>query len=204
MAETFEDFRFDVQRISVLSEVGNQLETREDSLVVVRKLEELVGEKTLLLLDFEGQKALNAGSIYTVLNGLHEAVQRTRDRYVAAAMTNVSESITESLEIYLGASRSKSGLRTDCIASLNPAEVNVISSNQIRPITFQAGQELTINQGHFTAPELAQHLDIAPDGATHRLNFLTTAGALIRAPDRSSPRGFRFKYRALVPEDFSA
>lgn len=146
------------------------------------------------LLDFQSVDAVGPPALDEILTAVDTHLRRHRDSNVTALATNLSESNREILEFVLGRGAWPG------FAHRTASDVELIGARPHLSQTLKAAQEL----GPFTAPQLADHLDLKLPNTNQRLKLLLQAGALGRVPDETAENGTRFAYFPLRSPDLDS
>ena len=174
-----------------LARHGRVLATRSVGRDVGRTIAELIAQKPALLLSFYGVEVASPSFLFELISAVRAALIAQPQRWLL--VTGMNEDVAESAELVLD--RLKMTLGT-----LDDGQIKLLGGSQQLQDTIKAAQQL----GTFTAPDLAEQLEIKLPALHQRLNQLIEAGVLTREDDPTATRGKRGKYSAppaVLPDD---
>ncbi len=137
-----------------------------------------------VILDFNGVDVIAPScfeEIYRPLRGLFDPPSEEPRVLVVLGL---DEDVRATVEMVL--ERHKAA-----IAELKDHDLDLLTSVPHLADTLAMAKQL----GQFTAPELAERMDLKLPNANSRLTRLVASGALEREPDPDAGRGKRFRYR---------
>ena len=171
-----------------LAKDGRVLATRAAGRQVGRAVAERLAEQPGLLLSFYGVDVASPSFLVELIGALRAVLISTEDRWLLVTGTN--EDVRESIELVLD--RLKMTLGT-----LDGKQISLLGGSKQLEATLREAQKL----GTFTAPDLAERLEMKLPALHQRLNQLLEAGVLIREDDPTATRGKRGKYTAAPSEE---
>jgi hypothetical protein len=166
---------------------GRVLATRAKGREAGREAAEQLTSSDGLLLSFWGVDVASLPFLDDVVRQLR-AVLLGGDKLLL--VTGYNEDVKESIEIVLG--RQKMTL-----AALEGEQISLLGGSTHLAETLREAQELR----EFTAPKLAERLQMKLPAVHARLNALAESGAIAREDDPTAKRGKRGKYTAPTPAD---
>jgi hypothetical protein len=167
-----------------LSERGAVLATRRAGRDLAHDLQDRWQGAFAVDLDFEGVVAVTP----PFLDELFKAIRSELDSHDGSVVyaSNMNEDVHETAKMILGRDRS-------ALVYLHEGEVALITEDEMLADTFTRAVSM---QMPFTAPDLAEGLDLTLQNANSRLNTLRRFGAVARRKDPAVQRGRRFLYLA--------
>jgi hypothetical protein len=174
-------------KIVRLRERGPVLGTRDLGADVAREVREADPAATALILDFNGVQVASSPLLDEIACALRAAIADHPDRFVLLAGLN--EDVADTLELVLER-------RDIVLAALGAKELKVLGGRPHLEETLAVAREL----GTFTAPELAERLELKLPNLHQRLAQLEAAGVLTRDDDPSARRGRRHLF-TTAPAD---
>jgi hypothetical protein len=166
-----------------LADHGTVLATRAEGQEVGEQLRRLLVEDASLVLSFKNIRAITPPFFDEVFTTLRMLFATGTDQRRALVVTGLTDDTRETIEMVL--ERHKAAL-----VELNGKRIDLITSIPHLAETLAAAREL----GEFTAPQLAERMDVKIGNLNHRLKTLVDAGALVREPDTTVDRGKRWRY----------
>lgn len=142
-----------------------------------------------VILDFTEVEVASPPFLQEIVDATHGIVTQAKDTGRIVLFANMNEDVAETMR-YVVAKRRRS------LAYREADRIDLLDGNPKLVETLRTAQKLK----SFTAPQLADKLDIAHDTATQRLRKLMETGAVVREPDPETSRGVRHLYRAATPE----
>lgn len=171
-----------------LRDEGPLLATRDRGRELADRLRILTEEPGDIILDFEGVEAATPPFLQEVIDALHDVIYRASDTGRIVFAANLNDDLAETMAFVLNRRKTALLYRSGKMLELLGESAHLAE-------TLAQAQKLK----SFTAPELAERLDIRPSTANKRLEKLLEAGAVRRERDSSAPRGIRHIYHAAVP-----
>jgi hypothetical protein len=168
---------------------GQFLSTRQAGKAAATAFQRITRNPGDVILDFAGVEAATPPylqELFDAVTGLILASQGN-GRIVLAA--NLNADLAETMRYVAG--HAKRG-----VVVLHGRQLDLIEDRPHLAETLREAQRL---RPFFTAPELAERLEIKPDAATQRLKQLVDLGAAERRVDPDSRRGVRHLYRVADP-----
>ncbi|HEV7492458.1 MAG TPA: helix-turn-helix domain-containing protein [Baekduia sp.] len=176
-----------------LADHGTVLATRAEGQDVGDQVRRLVVDDASLVLSFNDVRAITPPFFDELFKILRVMFGAESPRKRALVVTGLSDDTRETIEMVL--ERHKASL-----VELKGEHLDLISGIPHLAETLVAAQEL----GKFTAPELAERLDLTVPNINHRLKKLVEAGALTRETDKTAEHGRRYSYQAHAAPDLAA
>jgi DNA-binding MarR family transcriptional regulator len=172
-----------------LADEAKVLATRDQGRRVAANIRESTEEAVHLLVDFEGVEVVAPPFVDELLNELYRVVQRHRDEGVIVVALNIDDDNLETLKMVIGATE-RPGL-----AVKEDDGVFLATQSPHLAETLERAQELRI----FTAPKLAEVMELKLPNLNQRLARLVEAGALARRRDKEAAHGKRYLYLDEAP-----
>jgi DNA-binding MarR family transcriptional regulator len=142
-----------------------------------------------LILDFEGVEVATPPFLQELVDVVHGLVLRDTGTGRIVVFANMNEDLAETMR-YVVAKRKLS------VAYREGNSIELLEAKPHLTETLRTAQRLR----SFTAPQLADKLNIENDTATQRLKKLLETGAVVREVDPEAKQGIRHLYRAATPE----
>jgi DNA-binding MarR family transcriptional regulator len=174
-------------QIMRLREHGSVLGTRALGADVAREIRSTDANAAALVVDFSGVRVASSPFLDEVACAIRAEIADRPDRYVVLARLN--EDVADTLELVLRR-------RDITLTLLTEKELKVLGGRHQLEETLAAATDL----GSFTAPELAERLELKLPNLHQRLVQLEAAGALTRSDDPTATRGRRLLF-ATPPVD---
>lgn len=169
---------------------GRLLSTRPAGKKAAQALQRVARTPGDLILDFEGVEAATPPFLQEVVNAIQAVVTAGEGEGRIVMTVHLNDDVAETLRYV--AARAKRGL-----AYAHGRQVDMLEDRPRLAETLREAQRLN---RFFTAPELADRLEINADAATQRLKKLVEAGAAVREPDPDAQHGVRHRYRVAGPD----
>jgi hypothetical protein len=168
---------------------GRFLSTRESGKQAAADLARIAAVPGDVILDFKDVEAATPPFLQELIDQVATLIiaNQGHGRIVVAAHLN--QDVAETLRYV--AAHAKRG-----IAYLQGGEVDLLED---RPKLVETLREARRLKPFFTAPQLAERLDINSDTATQRLKTLVELGAAVRWADPDAQQGLRHLYRVADP-----
>jgi DNA-binding MarR family transcriptional regulator len=160
---------------------GKVLGTRSLGARIAAELRESNPQAPALIVDFRDIRVASSPVLDEISITLRAMIADHPGRYVLLA--NLNEDLLDTLELVV----ERRGI---VLTAVKEGKLETVGGTQQLGETLAAAEEL----GTFTAPELAERLEIKLPNLHQRLNQLEAAGALTRADDRSAKRGRRLLF----------
>jgi len=170
---------------------GRFLATREAGRRAAGSFRRVAGMQGDIILDFNGVEAATPPFLQELWNEVGSLILATHGAGRIVLAANLNEDLAETLTYV--AARAKRG-----IPYVHGRKLDLLGAE--RPDLVRTLQEAQRLKPFFTAPELAEKLEIQPDTATQRLKRLLERGAAERQPDPEAERGVRHLYRVPDPK----
>ena len=146
-----------------------------------------------LIVDFSSVEVVTPPFLQELVEAVYDAIQRQQDRGRIVVAVNMNDDVLETLSFVLGR-------RKSAIPHRRGNEVELLEAAPHLVETLREAQQLR----SFTAPQLAERLQINDDAATHRLKKLLEIGAVARQRDPDATQGVRHVYRAATSDLLTA
>jgi len=172
-----------------LRDHGHVLSTRPRGRNAADHLRSVADEPADLILDFEDVEVASPPFLQEIVDAAHGLVLRDKDTGRIVLFANMNEDVAETMR-YVVAKRKLS------LAYREGNRIDLLEAKPHLVQTLRTAQQLR----SFTAPQLAEKLDIENDTATQRLKKLLETGAVVREPDPEAKQGIRHLYRAATPD----
>jgi DNA-binding MarR family transcriptional regulator len=172
----------------ILCNFSNILATRQQGEAARELLRERIEEGGHLILNFGGVDAVAPPFLDELLEEVYATLRRHRDAGILVTVVGANEDDRDTIRMVVEMERWPG------LAYLNGETVDFLSESPQLAETLQAAWRLG---GTFTAPQLAQVLDLKLPAMNHRLTQLAAAGAVARRRDETAERGIRYEYISL-------
>jgi len=176
-----------IQRYDLVKH-GRVLATRPLGREVGRAASDILADSDGLLLSFYKVDVASPGFLSEVVNALRGTLMSTDDRWLL--LTGMNEDVRESVELVLQRERMALG-------ELEHDQIELLGGSSQLHETLREAQKM----GTFTAPDLAERLNLKLPALHQRLSQLLEAGVLSREDDPTATRGKRGRYTAPNPRD---
>jgi DNA-binding MarR family transcriptional regulator len=170
---------------------GRVLATRPLGREVGRAVSELFAGSGGLLLSFYEVDVASPAFLSEVINAIRGILISSEHRWLL--VTGMNEDVKESVELVLEREKMVLG-------ELNDDQIELLGGSSQLHDTLREAQKMG---GAFTAPDLAERLQLKLPALHQRLNQLIEAGVLAREDDPTAKRGKRGKYTTPTPKDVS-
>jgi hypothetical protein len=167
-----------------LSERGAVLATRRAGRDLAHDLQERWEGPFAVDLDFDGVAAVTPPFLDELFKGIRSELDSHDGSVVYAS--NMNEDVHETAKMILERDRS-------ALVYLHDGEVALITEDDLLADTFTRAVSMHVP---FTAPDLAEGMELSLQNANARLNALRKFGAVAREKDPEVERGRRFLYLA--------
>lgn len=137
---------------------------------------------SVVIVDFAEIRVASSPFLDEVACALRSMIADSPERFVLLA--NLNEDLTDTLELVVGR-------RDIVLTTVREGKLETVGGTRQLDETLAAGEEL----GTFTAPELAERLELKLPNLHQRLSQLQAAGALTRSDDPSARRGRRLLFK---------
>jgi DNA-binding MarR family transcriptional regulator len=175
-----------------LRDEGIILSTRERGKRLAAQLRAIADEPGDIILDFNGVEAATPPFLQEVIDAIHGVVLQSLQSHNAGRIllaANMNEDLAETMSFVLNR-------RKQTLLYRVGKQLELLGETPHLAETLREAQALK----SFTAPELAQKLDIEPSTVNKRLEKLLEAGAVRRERDATARRGVRHVYHVASPE----
>jgi hypothetical protein len=173
-----------------ISDHGRFLSTREAGKRTVRDFERLTRAPGDVILDFNGVEAATPPYLQELFDAITTLILAGKGNGRIVLAANLNDDLAETMRYV--AAHAKRG-----VAFLQHNKLDLIEDRPQLAETLREAQRL---KPFFTAPELAERLEINPDTATQRLKRLVDLGAAERRTDPTARQGVRHIYRVADPQ----
>jgi DNA-binding MarR family transcriptional regulator len=163
---------------------GRVLATRNAGRRVATHLSGAIEQEPAVMVSFADVEAVTPPFLDELLRVVRGVLSAERDGRMVA-VTHLDDDLRETLQLVLD--RSKMSL-----AELREGRLELLTAVPHLAETLDAAQDLGTE--YFTAPQLADRLELKLPNANQRLTQLVQAGALAREPDPDAARGRRYRY----------
>ncbi len=163
---------------------GRVLATRNAGRKVAMQLSDEIEQHPAVLVSFADVRAVTPPFLDELLRVVRGVLSAERDGRMVA-VTRLDDDLRETLQIVLD--RNKMSL-----AERRQGRLALLTAVPHLAETLDAAQEL--GREYFTAPQLADRLELKLPNVNQRLTQLVEAGALARELDPEAPRGKRYRY----------
>lgn len=170
---------------------GGVLGTRELGRAVGRELQDALAEAPGLVLSFSDVEVASPPFLDELLSSIHASLYGGEANKLLV-IDGLNEDVKESLLLVLER-------RKLALATLENHQIKLLGGSRQLQETLREAQEM----GEFSAPDLAERLEIKLPALHQRLQALLETGAVGRTRDSSGERG-RHVYRAPKPRDVEA
>jgi STAS-like domain of unknown function (DUF4325) len=167
-----------------LIEHGRVLATRNAGRKVADQLGSTIEQNAAVIVSFDKVRAVTPPFLDELLRAIRGMLSAESEGRVIA-VTDLDEDKRETLEIVL--ERNKMS-----IAELRDGRLQLLTAVPHLADTLDAAQNFDTE--YFTAPKLADSLELKLPNANQRLAQLVQAGAVWREPDPDASRGKRYRY----------
>ena len=168
---------------------GKVLGTRSLGVEIARDLRESDPARPGLIVDFQGIRVASSPVLDEIAITLRSLIADHPERFVLLA--NLNEDLADTLGLVVDR-------RGIVLTTVGPkGKLETIGGSRQLDETLAAAEEL----GTFTAPELAERLELKLPNLHQRLKQLEAAGALTRADDPSAQRGKRLVFKTAPEPD---
>jgi hypothetical protein len=174
-----------------LADEARVLATRDQGRRVAATIRERTDEAVPVVVDFEGVEVVAPPFLDELLNELYRVAQRHREDGVVVVAVNIDDDNLETLRMVIGSARPGLAVKEDDGVYLATRTPHLAE-------TLAKAQELRV----FTAPKLAEAMDLKLPNVNQRLARLVEAGALARRRDLEAAHGKRYLY--LAPSELLA
>jgi DNA-binding MarR family transcriptional regulator len=178
-------------RAYVLSDHGGVLATRELGRTVGRELQDALVDAPGLVLSFAGVEVASPPFLDELLASIHASLHGGEANKLLV-LDGLNDDVKESLLIVLER-------RKLALANLEDDQIKLLGGSRQLKETLREAQHM----GEFSAPELAERLEIKLPALHQRLQALLETGAVGRTRETTGERG-RHAYRAPKPRDLEA
>ena len=163
---------------------GKVLGTRSLGAEIATALRDSDPRRPGLIVDFEHIRVASSPVLDEIAITLRALIADHPERWVL--LSHLNEDLLDTLELVVDR-------RNIMLTTVDPhGKLDVLGGTQQLEETLAAAEEL----GTFTAPELAERLELKLPNLHQRLNQLQAAGALTRSDDRTATRGRRLLFSA--------
>lgn len=170
---------------------GRVLATRPLGREVAAEVSVLFADSGGLLLSFYEVDVASPTFLSELVNSLRGVLLSSEDHLLL--LTGMNEDVRESVELILA--REKMAL-----GELDHGQIGLLGGSSHLHETLHEAQKM----GSFTAPDLAERLELKLPALHQRLNQLIEAGVLARQDDPTATRGKRGKYTTPNPNDVTS
>lgn len=170
-----------------LDRFGRVLGTRALGAQAAELVRDTEPTKTVLIVDFDGVAVASSPFLDEVACALRAVIADRPEQYVI--LTRLNEDVADTMELV--AER-----RKVVLTQLSGKKLGLLGGRGHLEETLEAARELD----SFTAPDLAERLELKLPNLHQRLKQLQDAGALTRSEDPTAQRGRRHFYKT-VPAD---
>lgn len=167
---------------------GTVLATRSLGTEVASALRTSTKDANAVIVDFTGIRVASSPFLDEVARVLRSMIADKPERFVLLA--NLNEDLMDTLELVLKR-------RDIVLTAVRDGKLETIGGTRQLDETLAAAQELKT----FTAPELAERLELKLPNLHQRLAQLQAAGALTRSDDPSARRGRRLLFQTPEIDD---
>lgn len=140
-----------------------------------------------LIVDFEGVRVASSPCLDEIACALRSMIADNPERFVL--LGNLNEDVVDTLELVVAR-------RNILLTAVRDGKLKTVGGTRQLDETLEAAEEL----GTFTAPELAERLELKLPNLHQRLKQLQSAGALTKTDDPSAQRGRRLLFSAPEAE----
>lgn len=168
---------------------GEILATRALGREAAEHLRRIADDPGDVILDFDRVQAATPPFLQELVEAVHGLIMREHETGRIVLFANMNEDVAETMS-YVVAKRKL------MVAYRQGDRVDLLEGKPHLVETLETAQRLK----SFTAPQLADKLNIQKDAATQRLKKLLEIGAVVREIDSSAKQGVRHVYRAASSE----
>jgi hypothetical protein len=172
-----------------LRDHGPILSTRARGKRAAEQLRTLADDPGDVILDFKDVEAATPPFLHELIDAVHSVIVRDRDTGRIVLAANMNDDIAETATFVLNRRKTALPYKTG-------KQVELLGEAPHLAETLRHALKLR----SFTAPELAEQLEIQSGTANKRLEKLLEAGAVSRERDLTAKRGIRHIYHAVSPE----
>lgn len=169
---------------------GAFLSTREAGKEAVIDFLRITSTPGDVILDFEGVEAATPPYLQELFDAIASLILAGHGNGRIVLAANLNEDLAETMRYVAG--YAKRG-----VVVVHGHRLDLLED---RPQLAEALREAQELRPFFTAPELAERLEIKPDTATQRLKALVEMGAAERRTDNTATHGRRHVYRVADPQ----
>ena len=170
---------------------GGVLGTRELGRSVGRELRDALAAAPGLVLSFDEVEVASPPFLDEVLSSIHASLYGGEANKLLV-IVGLNEDVKESFQLVLEH-------RKLALATLQDNQIELLGGSRQLRETLKEAQAM----GQFSAPELAERLEIKLPAMHQRLQALLETGAVARSRESAAERG-RHAYRAPKPKDLEA
>jgi hypothetical protein len=189
MTDTAEQVPAEVLHIH-MGDRGSFLSTRAAGKEAVADFQRITASPGDVILDFEGVEAATPPYLKELFDAITALILAGAGNGRIVLATNLNEDLDETMRYV--ATHAKRG-----VVVVHDRRLDLIED---RPQLAEALREAQKLKPFFTAPELAERLEIKDDTATQRLKALVDLGAAERRVDAGATHGRRHQYRVADPD----
>jgi DNA-binding MarR family transcriptional regulator len=171
-----------------LRDNGHVLATRGRGKQAAAHVREIADDDGDLILDFDEVEVASPPYLQEIVDTVHALLLRAKDTGRIVLFANMNDDVAETMRYVVA--RQKLSL-----AYQEGDHITLLEGKPHLVHTLETAQKLK----SFTAPQLAEKLDIENDTATQRLKRLMETGAVVREPDPETRQGIRHLYRTATP-----
>jgi DNA-binding MarR family transcriptional regulator len=175
----------------VLCNFSNVLATRLQGERARELLRERMAEPANLILNFAAVDAVAPPFLDELLEEVYAILRRNRDAGMLVLVVDANADDLETIQMVLEMGQWPG------LAYVAEGGVELLSDSPPLVETLRAARAVGST---FTAPQLAEVLNLKLPAINHRLTQLVEAGAVSRRRDESAERGKRYEYRAPTDE----
>jgi hypothetical protein len=174
-----------------LNSHGGVLATRELGRTVGRELQDALADASGLVLSFAGVEVASPPFLDELLSSVH-AVLSGGEANKLVVIDGLNDDVKESLLMVLER-------RKQALATLEGAQIKLLGGNRQLQETLREAQAMA----EFSAPDLAERLEIKLPALHQRLQALLETGVVSRSSKSTGERG-RHAYRAAKASEVEA
>lgn len=169
---------------------GEFLSTREAGKEAVADFRRITTAPGDVILDFDGVEAATPPYLQELFDAITSLILAAHGNGRIVLAANLNDDLAETMRYVAG--HAKRG-----VVVVHDDHLDLLED---RPQLAEALREAQQLRPFFTAPELAERLEIKDDTATQRLKALVEIGAAERRTDERATRGRRHVYRVADPQ----
>lgn len=173
-----------------VKDYGRILSTRPRGKEAAEHLRAVAEPPGDLILDFREVELSTPPFLQEVVDAVQAIIMASGKTGRIVLAVNMNEDVSETMAYVLARKKLT-------IAYRQGDQVELLQGSPQFAETLREAQRL---KPFFTAPELADKLNINPDTAHHRLKKLLSTGAAVREQDSTARQGVRHVYRVATPE----